>query len=103
MKILYRAVLVSISLNVGIIYADNVIPGSPAWSTPVRGETSEIVGDESKVFSFPGSIKKYTQAEIDNKFEAPDWREGDHEANAQPPRERRPVADRLRYGLQISL
>lgn len=80
MKILYRAVLVSISLNVGIIYADNVIPGSPAWSTPVRGETSEIVGDESKVFSFPGSIKKYTQAEIDNKFEAPDWREGDHEA-----------------------
>lgn len=76
MKILRRAFLVSISLNVGFLYADNIISGSPDWSTPARGEASEMV--DSKVFSLPDSIKKYTQAEVDNKFEAPDWRESDH-------------------------
>lgn len=78
MKLFRRVFIVTISLSIGFVYADNIIPGAPSWSTPARGEALGEKVDETKSFSLPGSLKKYTQAEIDNKFEAPDWMGSEH-------------------------
>ncbi|OLQ69930.1 cytochrome C [Photobacterium proteolyticum] len=53
-------------------FADNTIPGAPDWSTPARGVATEAHTTDIKL-TLEGSSKQYTQAEIDDKFSAPDW------------------------------
>jgi cytochrome c553 len=53
--------------------ADNTIPNAPAWSTPARGSTTSEVVDVTVKHQIEGSAVSYTQTEIDNKFNAPDW------------------------------
>jgi len=56
--------------------ADNTIGHAPPWSTPARGSIIEQVDD--KVHTVVGSKITYTQAQIDNKFSAPDWFPNQH-------------------------
>lgn len=87
MKLLNSAVLVVGIIGASLLQADNVILNAPSWSTPVRGASVDLVEDVTS-YSLKGSTKKYTQAEIDDKFSAPDWIEGDHT----------PMPDIVRYG-----
>lgn len=61
-------------INSPLVFADNVIPGAPEWSTPARGLAieSEIYNKDQKR-TIEGSKLQYSQTEIDNKFSAPDW------------------------------
>jgi len=59
--------------------ADNVINGAPSWSTPSRGQAAEIV-EANTLKTVSGSAKSYTQAQIDDKFSAPDWLPQQHQA-----------------------
>lgn len=58
-------------------YADNPIKGAPHWSTPKRGvalESNNTARDNDKaLFTIVGSEQHYTQQQIDDKFNAPDW------------------------------
>ncbi|EPJ49607.1 MAG: cytochrome c family protein [Osedax symbiont Rs1] len=53
-------------------FADNPIIGAPAWSTPARGDVQPKNLDLAKQ-TLANSKQAYSQAEIDNKFSAPDW------------------------------
>ncbi len=53
-------------------FADNPIIGAPAWSTPARGDVQLKKLDPAKQ-TLTNSRQTYSQAEIDNKFSAPDW------------------------------
>ncbi|QFU22197.1 c-type cytochrome [Shewanella eurypsychrophilus] len=64
-------------LYCGQAFSDTLIPGAPAWSTPVRGSVS--VSETSKTpQQLTGSNKTYTQLQIDDKFNAPDWYPSQH-------------------------
>lgn len=71
MKLRYLIFLTFIT-NSTLSFADNNIPGAPAWSTPARGIAIEG-HDLNKVKTLEGSSLQYTQTDIDNKFSAPDW------------------------------
>lgn len=75
--------LIVVSLMVCTVHADNKIPGAPLWSTPVRGVTSESMGaatsDKETLLSIAGSSKRYSQQQIDDKFNAPDWFPNQHD------------------------
>jgi cytochrome c553 len=93
MKLLNSAVLIVGFMNAGSLLADNVIPNAPLWSTPTRGVSTDTAEDAAILYSLEGSTKKYTQAEIDDKFSAPDWVEDDHA----------PMPDIVRYGKKPSV
>jgi cytochrome c553 len=69
--------LIVSSLMVFSVYADNQIKDAPSWSTPARGvnaESNEIVkNNDAVLFNIIGSKKVYSQQQIDDKFNAPDW------------------------------
>lgn len=74
---------IAVSLMISTSYADNPIKGAPDWSTPKRGvvhESKKTDRDNDKaLFSIVGSEQYYTQQQIDNKFNAPDWFPNKHE------------------------
>jgi cytochrome c553 len=75
--------LVFFSLVACSVYADNQIIGAPSWSTPARGIGLEgsitVKGDTEPLFDITGSTKVYTQRQIDEKFNAPDWFPNKHD------------------------
>jgi len=68
---------IAVSLMISSSYADNPIKGAPHWSTPKRGvalESNNTARDNDKaLFTIVGSDQHYTQQQIDDKFNAPDW------------------------------
>ncbi len=80
MKILIALTLSIGCLNALLAQADNVIAGAPLWSTPTRGSEIDQEQDMTKLWRIAGSNKQYSQQAIDDKFNAPDWNEGDHAA-----------------------
>ena len=50
----------------------------PEWAYPVDSDPKPR--DGTTMISLPGSDKKYTQAQIDDGFNPPDWYPGDHKA-----------------------
>ena len=79
---MYAGLIIS-SLTVSSVYADNVIKGAPYWSTPARGinlEIKKIAKDNDvQLSTIIGSKQHYTQQQIDDKFNAPDWFPNKHE------------------------
>jgi len=75
--------LIVASLMVCTAHADNKIPGAPSWSTPVRGVSPESMGaaksDKETLLAVSGSSKRYSQQQIDDKFNAPDWFPSQHD------------------------
>jgi cytochrome c553 len=74
--------LIVTGLITGTIHADNQIPGAPSWSTPMRGESTEVINttqNNNASLSVIGSPIHYSQQEIDDKFSAPDWFPSQHE------------------------
>jgi cytochrome c553 len=66
--------LVFFSLIASSVCADNQITGAPSWSTPARGTSIETVQyNDVTLFTVTGSTQKYSQKQIDDKFNAPDW------------------------------
>lgn len=69
--------LFAVSLIISSSNADNPITGAPHWSTPKRGvalESNITARDNDKaLFTIVGSEQHYTQQQIDDKFNAPDW------------------------------
>ncbi|QUM76696.1 c-type cytochrome [Moritella sp. 24] len=70
--LLITSLSISASISTSVL-ADNAIPDAPAWSTPARGVAVESTLEPAKMHTLEGSKVSYTQAEIDNKFSAPDW------------------------------
>lgn len=74
---------IAVSLMISSSYADNPITGAPDWSTPKRGNVLESKNNgqdnDKALFSIVGSEQHYTQQQIDNKFNAPDWFPSKHE------------------------
>lgn len=68
---------IAASLIISSSYADNSITGAPDWSTPKRGIVLESKNtdknNDKALFSIVGSEQNYTQQQIDDKFNAPDW------------------------------
>jgi cytochrome c553 len=54
---------------------------NPEWAYPVTAPGGPLDNVEMK--SVPGSSKQYTQAQIDDPFNPPDWFPGDHPAMPQ--------------------
>src|SRR5450755_4388315 len=50
----------------------------PEWAYPVNPAPKPP--DATKPIQLPGSTKQYTQAQIDDGFNPPDWYPGDHPA-----------------------
>lgn len=72
MKTLTLLLATSLLLTTSAL-ADNQIPNAPAWSTPARGIAAAESVEPTEKHQLEGSKVSYTQAEIDNKFSAPDW------------------------------
>jgi cytochrome c553 len=64
-------VLMFVSLAPTVLAADN-----PDWAYPVTPPPQPP--DSVTLKSLPGSTKQYTQAQIDDPFNPPDWYPGDH-------------------------
>jgi len=69
--------LIAVSLMISSAHADNPIKGAPSWSTPARGISLESEDKAQAnvvlLLNVSGSSKKYSQQQIDDKFNAPDW------------------------------
>jgi cytochrome c553 len=50
----------------------------PAWAFPVADKDQPPTEDESRPRHIPGSAKAYTQAQIDDLFNPPDWFPSEH-------------------------
>jgi mono/diheme cytochrome c family protein len=52
--------------------------GHPAWAFPVADKDQPPAEDESAPKHIPGSARTYTQAQIDDLFNPPDWFPDEH-------------------------
>jgi len=69
--------LVSIAV-LGLLSLPAIAAELPNWAYPVGPPNTPP--DNTVQKSLPGSDKKYTQAQIDDRFNPPDWYPGDHPA-----------------------
>src|SRR6476620_10145352 len=70
MRIRIGVVLVALACN-SALAADN-----PDWAYPVTPPPKQL--DAVTLKSVPGSTKQYTQAQIDDPFNPPDWYPSEH-------------------------
>jgi cytochrome c553 len=69
--------LVSLAL-LGVLAVPALAAELPEWAYPVNHDPKPR--DATTLISLPGSYKKYTQTQIDDGFNPPDWYPADHKA-----------------------
>jgi cytochrome c553 len=62
----------------GLLASPALAADLPEWAYPVN--PTPTPPDAAKPIQLPGSTKQYTQAQIDDGFNPPDWYPGDHGA-----------------------
>jgi cytochrome c553 len=62
----------------GLLASPALAADLPEWAYPVN--PTPKLPDATKPIQLPGSTKQYTQAQIDDGFNPPDWYPGDHGA-----------------------
>jgi cytochrome c553 len=73
-----------VALGLSCFLADGARPqqqttvGHPAWAFPVADKEQPSVDDEGAPMHIPGSARSYTQTQIDDLFNPPDWFPGEH-------------------------
>ena len=69
-------ILISLSLAAALSAVAAYAADNPEWAYPVTPPPGQL--DSTTLLSVPGSSKQYTQAQIDDPFNPPDWFPDDH-------------------------
>jgi cytochrome c553 len=80
-KLLWAVVIVSLSaLAIAAKPAQQPAGADLSWAYPVADKNPPPAAESGGAKQVPGSTKTYTQAQIDNLFEPPDWFPDEHPA-----------------------